>query len=450
MRIKGYQYYLSKGGGAQWVLRTSKGSKRRKLLATLQALEAASLPQQPPSLPGSDSEEEEVVERKKKRPKKALFASASTEVEEKRKTKRQKQGPPSSDSEEEEVERKKCHRGAPLGNDSAEEEKRKRKRWKQAPSNPAQHLDSVDQTGLKAWNSSATSDSAKPSPETPSPQPPRTLSRKQWRNRQKNKRRQKNKFRPPQPPEQAPAPATGPTAQTEVPPVLSPDSHGARAEALRARMAQRLDGARFRYLNEQLYSGPSSAAQRLFQEDPEAFLLYHRGFQSQVKKWPLQPVDRIARDLRQRPASLVVADFGCGDCRLASSIRNPVHCFDLASLDPRVTVCDMAQVPLEDESVDVAVFCLSLMGTNIRDFLEEANRVLKPGGLLKVAEVSSRFEDVRNFLGAVTKLGFKVISKDLTNSHFFLFDFQKTGAPRVGPKAQLSGLKLQPCLYKRR
>lgn len=32
-------------------------------------------------------------------------------------------------------------------------------------------------------------------------------------------------------------------------------------------------------------------------------------------------------------------------------------------------------------------------------------------GLLKVAEVSSRFEDVRNFLGAVSKLGFKVISK---------------------------------------
>lgn len=32
-------------------------------------------------------------------------------------------------------------------------------------------------------------------------------------------------------------------------------------------------------------------------------------------------------------------------------------------------------------------------------------------GLLKVAEVSSRFEDVRTFLGAVTKLGFKVISK---------------------------------------
>uniref|UniRef100_A0A8C5P437 Ribosomal RNA-processing protein 8 n=1 Tax=Jaculus jaculus TaxID=51337 RepID=A0A8C5P437_JACJA len=107
------------------------------------------------------------------------------------------------------------------------------------------------------------------------------------------------------------------------------------------------------------------------------------------------------------------------------------------------------QVRLEDESVDVAVFCLSLMGTNIRDFLEEANQVLKPGAVLKVAEVSSRFEDVRTFLGAVTNLGFKVVSKDLSISHF-LFDFEKTGPPPVGPKAQLSGLKLQPCLYKRR
>lgn len=418
-----------------------KGPKRRQLLATLRALEAAALSQQPPSLPDSDSEEE--VERKKKQPKRTSFASASVESGDRRKKKCRKQGPPCRDPEGEEVEsKKKVGKRGLVASDSAEEQ-RKRK-----CQNPAQHLNSVDQTDSQIQKSSATNGPPKSSPESSCPKPSHTLTRKQWRNRQKNKRRHKNKFRPAQAPDQVPAEA--PTEETEVPSVPKPDSHEARAEALRARMAQRLDGARFRYLNEQLYSTPSSAAQRLFQEDPEAFLLYHRGFQSQVKKWPLHPVDRIARDLRHRPASLVVADFGCGDCRLASSIRNPVHCFDLASLDPRVTVCDMAQVPLEDESVDVAVFCLSLMGTNIRDFLEEANRVLKPGGLLKVAEVSSRFEDVRNFLGAVSKLGFKVISKDLSNSHFFLFDFQKTGPPRVGPKAQLSGLKLQPCLYKRR
>lgn len=34
---------------------------------------------------------------------------------------------------------------------------------------------------------------------------------------------------------------------------------------------------------------------------------------------------------------------------------------------------------MEAESVDVAVFCLALMGTNLQEILEEANRVLKQG-----------------------------------------------------------------------
>lgn len=88
-----------------------------------------------------------VVERKKKRPKKASFASVFTEVEKKRKKQHQKQCLPGSDSEEKEVE-KKCHKGALRGSDSATEEKRKGRCQKQAPSNPAQHLDSVDQTGI--------------------------------------------------------------------------------------------------------------------------------------------------------------------------------------------------------------------------------------------------------------------------------------------------------------
>lgn len=36
------------------------------------------------------------------------------------------------------------------------------------------------------------------------------------------------------------------------------------------------------------------------------------------------------------------------------------------------------QTPLDSSSVDVAVFCLSLMGTDFPSYLQEANRVLKP------------------------------------------------------------------------
>lgn len=57
--------------------------------------------------------------------------------------------------------------------------------------------------------------------------------------------------------------------------------------------------------------------------------------------------------------------MGCGDAVLAQSIPNKVHSFDLVAVNARVTACDMAHVPLKDGSVDIVIFCLSLMGINI-------------------------------------------------------------------------------------
>ncbi|CAM4345943.1 unnamed protein product [Lepidochelys kempii] len=69
-------------------------------------------------------------------------------------------------------------------------------------------------------------------------------------------------------------------------------------------------------------------------------------------------------------------------------------------------------------------------------------------GTLKVAEVASRFGDIRAFVSAVTQLGFQIVSKDLGNPFFYMFDFSKTGQPRAG--GSLPGLALRPCLYKKR
>ncbi|XP_027564651.1 ribosomal RNA-processing protein 8 [Neopelma chrysocephalum] len=275
-------------------------------------------------------------------------------------------------------------------------------------------------------------------------EPAAELNRRQRRNRQKKQRRRQQE------------PAAGPGGERGSgpgppeppgPPEAPPEPRSGRSAALRARMEERLLGARFRYLNQQLYTGSSRDAARLFRADPAAFHLYHRGFERQVRRWPERPVQRIVRYLRRRPASLVVADFGCGDCTLATSVKNRVHCFDLVPLSPRVTVCDMAEVPLADESVDVAVFCLALMGTNLQEILGEANRVLKLGGTLMVAEVASRFEDIRAFLKAMAQLGFRTVSKDLSSSYFYVLEFAKTGPCRAGPAP---GLRLRPCLYKRR
>ena len=60
-------------------------------------------------------------------------------------------------------------------------------------------------------------------------------------------------------------------------------------------------------------------------------------------------------------------------------------------------------MPLEDELLDIGVFSLSLMGTNFPDFLIEANRVIKSGGILFIAEVLSRFKDVNQFVRMMRK-----------------------------------------------
>ncbi|XP_069568451.1 uncharacterized protein rrp8 isoform X1 [Brachyistius frenatus] len=218
--------------------------------------------------------------------------------------------------------------------------------------------------------------------------------------------------------------------------------------SFRSRMEQRLEAARFRYINEVLYSTSSGEAKRMFKQDPQAFWVYHKGYTAQVQRWPANPVDAIISYIQQKPSSLVVADFGCGDCKIARSVKNKVHSFDLAAACELVTVCDMANVPLKDASVNIAVFCLSLMGTNLADFLAEANRVLKTSGVLKVAEVASRFDNVRDFITALANLGFKIVSKDTENTHFYSFEFVKTkNAPENVKKF---GLQLKPCMYKKR
>ncbi|CAI9568910.1 unnamed protein product, partial [Staurois parvus] len=281
--------------------------------------------------------------------------------------------------------------------------------------------------------------------EAPPPDTGTRLSRKQWKNKIKNKKKNRNKFKPCDSEEKGESRRGG--EKSECHPLRDPSRDLGGKVTLRTRMEQRLHSARFRYINEQLYTSDSREAVHLFQSDPEAFTIYHTGFSQQVQRWPVNPITEIIKYIKNRPSSLVVADFGCGDAQLARSVRNKVHSFDLVALNDLVTVCDMAQVPLLDGIVDIAVFCLSLMGKNLNDFLKEANRVLKMEGVLLVAEVSSRFDDVRQFLTAIAQLGFKSVNKNTDNSHFYLFEFSKVRLARDASRHP--GLQLKPCLYKK-
>lgn len=216
------------------------------------------------------------------------------------------------------------------------------------------------------------------------------------------------------------------------------------------RMAKQLAGAQFRYINEQLYTRPSTDAVELFREEPRLYEAYHEGFRLQAARWPQRPVQLIADWLRTtQPRSYVVADLGCGDAELAASVPQRVHSFDLVACDERVTACDIAHVPLPAATVDVAIFCLALMGSNFADFLREAHRLLRPGGLLKVAEVASRITDADGWDRLLHSLGFDERARDASNTHFVLFEFVKSSRPSQRPD-ELPATELKACVYKKR
>ena len=209
---------------------------------------------------------------------------------------------------------------------------------------------------------------------------------------------------------------------------------------LQAKMRNKLTSARFRHLNQTLYTTSSSDALQLFSGSPELFGEYHAGFSQQVKdSWPQNPVDAYIREIKERgklcdrtgdrdstvklplprrkTGRCTIADLGCGDAALARACQTQAkalqlkfHNYDLHAPNSFVTKADIAKLPLRDGEIDVAVFCLSLMGTNWIDFVEDAWRVLRGDGKgeVWVAEVKSRFgrvkpEMVKNSVGNKTK-----------------------------------------------
>jgi len=188
-------------------------------------------------------------------------------------------------------------------------------------------------------------------------------------------------------------------------------------------------------------------------------------------------VEHYINTLSRSPKGTIIADLGCGDASLAQALLPKglvVLSFDLVSRNPNglvieADICTRIPLPGSENSsegdskegdtsmgqvVDVCVCSLSLMSTNWVGCVKECWRILKNGGSLKVAEVTSRLKDVQEFVDIIKAVGFKMISKDASNTHFMLFEFRKTHRNTISEDGWLKlserGNVLQPCEYKRR
>lgn len=254
-------------------------------------------------------------------------------------------------------------------------------------------------------------------------------SKKQKKNNKNNKAEQ------PQEDTDKKATSNETPAATETLPVAPPVTE-AKLTPLQQAMRQKLISSRFRHLNETLYTTPSAQALELFSSNPELFNEYHAGFSRQVQEsWPSNPVDGYIKAIRarggisdkrgkfdkkraqqgsplpRRPNGIsTIADMGCGDAQLARSLipsadklKLKFLSYDLHNANEHITKADISNLPVKDGSVDIAIFCLSLMGTNWVSFVEEAWRVLRSDGKGEcwVSEVKSRFGKVVRKKGSI-------------------------------------------------
>ncbi|NOU33304.1 MAG: methyltransferase-like protein [Polyangiaceae bacterium] len=171
----------------------------------------------------------------------------------------------------------------------------------------------------------------------------------------------------------------------------------------------------FSRMNNRWYAAGSDATHARLAANPEEWAHYHTMYSQLRASWPVVPYKEEIRWLSEpEREGLVVGDFGCGEALIGKAVseRHRVHSFDHVAIDASVVACDIAQVPLKDGTLDVAILCLALMGANFTDYVREARRCLRLDGSLHIWEPASYFDDVGKFCNKLARLGFDVMSPE--------------------------------------
>jgi superfamily II DNA or RNA helicase len=155
-------------------------------------------------------------------------------------------------------------------------------------------------------------------------------------------------------------------------------------------------------------------------DDPEQWREYHRIRHERMQTWGEIPYEYIASKIKNK--NRVVADFGCGENLMKKCIPdNKVYSFDHVAIDETVIACDMSHTPLDNESIDIAVFSLALWGTNYEDYFKEAYRLLNYDGLMYIAEPSKSYDETERaeLLNMLKKNGFTQVGNIEDRGKFF-------------------------------
>ena len=136
-----------------------------------------------------------------------------------------------------------------------------------------------------------------------------------------------------------------------------------------------------------------------FKENPELWSEYHaiseENEQSFVKEGI--PRNRIIKELCKIKRPKLVVDMGCGKAEISKHFdNNQLFTFinyDHIAANSTVIQCDISATPLDDNSVDIVILSLAMWGSNCRDYIKEAHRILDLMGILYLVEPTKRWSE---------------------------------------------------------
>jgi superfamily II DNA or RNA helicase/ubiquinone/menaquinone biosynthesis C-methylase UbiE len=172
----------------------------------------------------------------------------------------------------------------------------------------------------------------------------------------------------------------------------------------------------------------SANLSKLF-EDKTKWEHYHTISERNEESFPKEsiPRNKIITELdkikTKRPKKIV--DMGCGKANISKHFKEDKRFeftnYDHVSNNASVEVCDISHIPLEDDSVEICILSLAMWGSNCKEYIQQAHRVLETNGTLYIIEPTKRWTNdqpadrLRELL-----TGFKIIKETVEKFTMFI------------------------------
>ena len=156
----------------------------------------------------------------------------------------------------------------------------------------------------------------------------------------------------------------------------------------------------------------SQTLHKHFENNPDDWSTYHKISEENEETFPDEeiPYKKVIEYLENIPGKKAkdIADLGCGKARVcehfSQSERFKFINMDHVSCNDLVQKQDIKDTGLDDYSMDIVVLSLAMWGSNCKEYITEANRILDENGVLLIIEASKRWTDEETGENKLVKL----------------------------------------------